>query len=70
MTYLLIFNDKEYPTSDSTWRESTVNMASVVPLFCLTIDCLLNRIRIPLRQIWTSILFSLFYIIMTYLYQT
>ena len=53
------------PISES-WRQNLLLAANVFPLFFLTIEFLMNKIKIPFRQIGFVLLYSCLYFFVTY----
>ena len=49
------------------WRDTVSDLGSFLPITCLCIDMLLNKIRIPLRQIAINIMLILFFFVICYI---
>ena len=84
LNFLRIFNDKECLTNDlnnpsskysvlgadgdGSWRSITLDLCHIFPLSVLCIDMMINKIRIPTRQLLLTLGFILFWLQGVYTY--
>ena len=53
---------------DGTWRSSVLDQCHIFILLILTIDMIINKIKIPFRHIAITILIVFIYMLMIYIY--
>jgi len=75
MKNLMIFNVKlkqeikDDPFEQANWRQTSLTYIHLIAGGCLLIECLINRLRIKLNHYWFTMLFVIFYFLITIVYE-
>lgn len=70
----IMFEKKYHPVGESVdysdvWRERVVLYAHILPLACLLLDMMINKIKIKMGHFWFVILINAIYLATTFFFQ-